>query len=249
VAHTITFWMKLNPGGPANDLVRIYIDGKDWGQCLTTWESFYRHSSQPVPESDRLLFLSFKSGGGDVAGLAGGGYLVDNVSTKTANGPGPPGCDVPIDKLPGAPTVSAGGLASYRIIAHNRGRLTERYLMLCDRIPRETTFVSANRKLRRIGRRRCLFIPSLRPGQSSSFHLVLRVNANAHPGTLDNTVDLTPVQPPGVPPAPTVPAAGTPGPVVPDTVPEIPPIAKATAPVRVVAKPSAPPPAPPPVTG
>jgi hypothetical protein len=210
-----------------------------------------------VPVSDRLLFLSFKSGGGDVAGLAGHGYLVDNVSTKTSNGPGPPGCDVPIDKLPGAPIISAGGLASYRIIAHNRGRLTERYLWLCDRIPRETTFVSANRRLRRVGRRRCLFIPSLRPGQSSGFRIVLRVNANAHPGTLDNTADETPVeppvtpgQPPGVPPAPTVPPAGQSGPVVPDTITGVPPLKEATAPVRVVAKPTTPSPAPPPpVTG
>jgi uncharacterized repeat protein (TIGR01451 family) len=204
-----------------------------------------------VPAVNRLLFLSFngKNGGDSPPPLAGHGYLVDNVSTRTDNGPGPPGCDVPIDKLPGAPTVSAGGLASYRIIAHNRGRLTERYLMLCDRIPRETTFVSASRKLRRIGRRRCLFIPSLAPGQSSSFHIVLRVNANAHPGTLDNTVDETPVeppvtpgQPPGVPPAPAVPAVGQSGPVVPDEVTEVPPVEKATSAVRIVARQTAPPP-------
>jgi hypothetical protein len=31
------------------------------------------------------------------------------------------------------------------------------------------TFVSANRRLRRIGRQRCLLIPRLRPGQRASF--------------------------------------------------------------------------------
>ena len=41
VPHTIKFWMKLNPG-PDNDLVRIFIDGQDVGQCFTTWENFYR---------------------------------------------------------------------------------------------------------------------------------------------------------------------------------------------------------------
>ena len=30
--------------------------------------------------------------------LAGGGYLFDNVSITPSNGPGPPGCDVPIEK-------------------------------------------------------------------------------------------------------------------------------------------------------
>ena len=51
------------------------------------------------------------------------------------------------------------------------------------------TFVSANRKLRRVGRRRCLVIPLLKPGQRVSFHLMLRVDANAPPGTLDNIAD------------------------------------------------------------
>jgi hypothetical protein len=261
VAHTITFWMKLNPG-PANDLVRIYIDGKDFGQCFTTWETFYGTS---VPVTDSLLFLSGERHG-NIPSLIGGGYLFDNVSTKTDNGPGPPGCDVPIDKLPGAPSVTAGGLARYRIVGHNRGRLTERYLMLCDRIPRQMTFVSADRTLSHLGSRRCLFIPRLGPGQSSGFHIVLRVNANAHPGTLDNTADETPVQPPDLPPISTGPPVSTVPPTVPPTstvppaVPEVPaniaeirPIAKARAVVRVLAKARArrpaPPPSPPSFTG
>ena len=47
--HTIKFWMKLNPG-PNNDLVRISIDGQDYGQCFTTWESFYR---SPIRRADQ----------------------------------------------------------------------------------------------------------------------------------------------------------------------------------------------------
>ena len=62
---------------------------------------------------------------------------------------------MPIEKVADRPTVSAGGLAGYRITARNRGRLAARNLQVCDRIPRGSTFVSANRKLRRIGRRRC----------------------------------------------------------------------------------------------
>ncbi len=79
--------------------------------------------------------------------------------------------------------MSAGGLAGYRITVRNRGRLAARNVRVCDHIPRQMTFVSADRKLRRIGRRRCLTIPRLRPGQRVSFHVVLRVNANAPPGT------------------------------------------------------------------
>jgi uncharacterized repeat protein (TIGR01451 family) len=232
VPHTITFWMKLNSGAD-NDLLRIYVDGKDVGQCFTTWEGFYRSVSQPVPISDTLQFRS--TGDQENDSLIGGGYLFDNVKIETADGPGPPGCDTPIDKLPDAPTVSAGGLTGYRLIVHNRGRLAERALLLCDHIPNHTTFVSASRKLRRIGGKRCLFIPRLKPGHSTSVHLTLRVNANAPPGILDNIADITPdlpsVLPPLAPPlAPEGVFPGLPGKVTP--IPQI--IKRVTAIVRVI---------------
>ena len=102
-----------------------------------------------------------------------------------------------IDKEADKRTVRAGGLVGYTITARNRGRRSDRNVQVCDRIPRRTRFVSANRKLRRIGRRRCLVIPRLRPGQRESFHLTVRVNPNAAPGTLANIADITPGVPPG----------------------------------------------------
>jgi uncharacterized repeat protein (TIGR01451 family) len=105
---------------------------------------------------------------------------------------------VPIEKEADQSTVRAGGLAGYTITARNRGRGSARNVQVCDRIPRRTRFVSADRKLRRIGRRRCLVIPRLRPGQRVSFHLTVRVNPNAAPGPLANIADITPgVEPPG----------------------------------------------------
>ena len=151
VPHTIKIWMKLNPG-PNNDLVRISIDNHDAGQCFTTWENFYRASSQPVPTSDTLLFLS---GGkeGDIPSLVGGGYRFDNVTVSTGNGPGPPGCDVPIEKKADTHTVRPGGRIGYRITARNRGPLAARNVLVCDHFPREMTFVSADRKLLRLRHR------------------------------------------------------------------------------------------------
>jgi uncharacterized repeat protein (TIGR01451 family) len=241
VEHTIKFWIKFNPS-PTPDLVRIDIDGIPTGQCYTTWKTFYQSTSQQVPVSDRLLFLS---GGrtGNVDTLVGGGYLFDNVSTSTSNGPGPASCDVPIEKQADRRTVHPGGRVGYRITVRNRGRVSERNLPVCDHIPRETTFVSASRRLSRLGRRRCLLIPRVKPGQRESFRLVLRVNANAKPGVLDNSTDETPVQPPEEPPAVTVPPPTT-GPDLPPgamTKPP-PPIGNANAPVKVVPKPAAPPP-------
>ena len=247
VPHTIKFWMRLIPG-PNNDLVRISIDGQDAGQCFTTWES----SNKVVPISDRLLFLSGNRDGNRL-GLLGGGYLFDNVSVTTG-GDGPPGCDLPIEKKADSQTVRAGGLAGYGITVRNRGHVAARNLQVCDQIPRRMTFVSANREMSRDGRRRCFVISLLKPGQRASVHLMLRVNANAPAGTVDNTVDITPVPPtdrpslPGLPGQPGQPVP-PPGPFAPGLLPlviealppgavlaAIPPIAKAKARVKVVAR-------------
>lgn len=231
--HTIRFWMKLNPG-PENDLVRIFIDGRDVGQCFTTWENFYRATNQDVPISDRLLFRS-PNRDGNHPDLLGGGYLFDHVTTTNANGPGPPGCDLPVEKDADTPTVAAGGRVGYRITVRNRGRAVARHVRVCDRIPRRMTFVSADRKLSRIGRRRCLVIPSLRPGQRVSFHIVLQVDAEAPPGSMDNIADVTPVPPtaPGTP-GTGPPVAGSPPP--PPRVETAPPraIGRVKAKVKVV---------------
>ena len=72
-----------------------------------------------------------------------------------------------------------------------------------------------DRRLGRLGRRRCLLIPRLAPGKRAGFHIVLHVDANAPSGTETNEVDETPEQPPGAPsvpgapPAPGAPAAPT----------------------------------------
>jgi uncharacterized repeat protein (TIGR01451 family) len=243
VPHTIKFWIKLNPGQD-NDLVRISIDGNDVGQCYSSWENYYRHPEvkQEVPNIDSLLFRSNVQ----VPGLLGKGYLFDNVSVTTANGSGPPGCDVPIEKQADERTVTRGGHVGYRITVRNRGHLSARDYRVCDRIPRGMTFVSADRKLLGVGDRRCLVIPSLAPGQRFSFHVVLRADANAPPGDVDNIAEETPVAPPGLPVVPPLPAAAQ---DLPGTIGVASAISSAKAIVKVVAKPAARRRAPPPVTG
>jgi uncharacterized repeat protein (TIGR01451 family) len=199
VPHTIRFWIKTNPGED-NDLVRMFIDNRDVGQCFTTWENYYRTASEQSPPPNRntpatINSLQFRLGGASVPALAGAGFLFDNVTTTTANGPGPRGCDIDVDKDADTSTVTAGGLAGYQITVHNRGRTVARHIRACDRIPRHTTFVRAGRKLQRIGRRRCLSIASLAPGRSVGFHVTLRVNATAAESTLTNIADVTPITP------------------------------------------------------
>jgi uncharacterized repeat protein (TIGR01451 family) len=131
--------------------------------------------------------------------------------------------------------VRAGGRLGYRITVRNRGRLAARNLRVCDRIPRLMTFVSADRKLRRIGRQRCLTIPRLRPGQRVSFHLVLQVSPDAPQVRVTNTGDITP--PPVTPPTPAVPqipgAPAAPG-APPAVLAKPKPIARDRATVRIL---------------
>jgi uncharacterized repeat protein (TIGR01451 family) len=255
--HRIRFWIKVNQG-PDNDLVRISVDGEDLGQCFTTWENYYRTAPEQAPPPNRntpatINSLQFRSSVPGPPALAGGGYLFDNVSITPSDGPGPPGCDVPIEKTADSPTVTAGGRAGYRITVRNRGRLAARNLRACDRIPRQMTFVSADRRLRRIGRQRCLAIPRLQPGQRVSFHLMLQVNADAPQGRVTNTGDVTPppVTPPAAPQIPAIPAGAPASPGGPPAVIATPkPIARARAVVKIVKRvPAQRPRARPPFTG
>jgi uncharacterized repeat protein (TIGR01451 family) len=261
--HTIQFWMRL-VSGPDNDLVRIAIDGQDSGQCYTTWENYYRapapvgeHRAPPV--TDSFLFLSSASNAADDANpptgndlsLLNGGYLFDNVTTTTSVATGPPSCDLTIDKTADSPTVTAGGVAGYQITVHNRGRLAARHLLLCDRIPRRATFVSASQRLSRLRVGRCLLIPRLGPGQSTGFHVDLRVASDAPPGSLSNIADVLPGVPGGAGEPPVLPPlTNLPFPILPASIRAViaqaPPIARARALVRIIRAARTPPP---PVTG
>jgi uncharacterized repeat protein (TIGR01451 family) len=188
--HKIKFWIKLNPG-PDNDLVRIYIDSVDVGQCFTTWENFYPRVPEPVPA---INSLQFRSSGGEVPSLVGGGYLFDNVTITTGNGPGPAGCPdggenppVDIDKTTRTRFAHPDDLITYRITVRNRGKTSLRAVRACDRTPRALRFLGATRRLRRVGRRRlCLTIRLLRPGQRKTFRATFRLRANVTSDTVTN---------------------------------------------------------------
>lgn len=91
-AHSIKFSIDLVPG-PANDVVKLYVDGvlKITG---TTWEDYYRYDPEQtgngnvVPSISKLLY---RVGGTPAPTTVGNGYLVENVSLTS--GPvlvGPP---------------------------------------------------------------------------------------------------------------------------------------------------------------
>src|SRR6185369_3382137 len=80
--HAIKFSMDFIDG-PANDVVKIYIDGS-LVHTGTSWEDYFREN-QPenaVPTVDSLLFReSGTANGAD----QGNGFLVDNFSLSSSN--------------------------------------------------------------------------------------------------------------------------------------------------------------------
>jgi uncharacterized repeat protein (TIGR01451 family) len=141
----------------------------------------------------------------------------------------PDGCPT-VDKEADSPTVAAGGLAGYRITVTNRSRRhTARNLWICDRIPRNMTFVRATRRLRVFRRMRCLAIARLLPRRSTSFHLTLRVASNAN-ATETNAAEVIPGAPGG---GGTPETPGSKPPAVNKPIAKARPIAKAKAKVKV----------------
>jgi uncharacterized repeat protein (TIGR01451 family) len=198
--HTVRFLLQLVPG-PDNDIVHIVIDGVDIGNslgvCLTTWENFYRFQKQPVPVTNSLQFRSANVGGNPglvIENLVGHGYLFDNVITDTtpADGAVPTVCGeepppIVIDKTTRTRSARPGDLITYRIGVRNPGQAPLRQLRVCDRPPRALRFVRSTARLHRAaGRRLCLTIGRLRPGQRKTFRATFRLRRNVAAATVIN---------------------------------------------------------------
>ena len=222
-AHTIKFWIKLNPGED-NDLVRIFIDGRDigreLGECFTTWENYYRTSPEQSPPPnvntpaniDRLQLRSSTPG----FDAPNGGFLFDNVTTTTANGPGPAACpggdegpppdeEIVVDKDADTRAAAPGEVIRYRITVTNRGDAPAFRLRVCDRPPRALRLVLFRRPLRRAsGHRVCLAIRRLQAGESRTFRVTFQLRANVTASSVVN--DATVETPGGSAPSPVPPA-------------------------------------------
>lgn len=192
-AHRIRFWIKLNPG-LNNDLVRVFIDGVDAGECFTTWENFYPRAGEEVPD---INSMQFRSDGDPVPSIDGKGYLFDNVAITTSDGPGPEDCsgdgggepDIDGDKTTRTRFAEPGDLVTYRITVTNRGDTAVRSVRACDRVPRALRFVRSSVRLHRAtGRRLCRTIRLLRAGQRRTFRVTFRLRANVTAETVTNDV-------------------------------------------------------------
>jgi hypothetical protein len=90
-AHSIRFAIDFK-AGPANDVVKIYIDGT-LEITGTTWEDYYRYDPEQlgngnvVPPTRKMLFR--QSGAPSPANL-GQGFLVDGVALSSSSPVGPP---------------------------------------------------------------------------------------------------------------------------------------------------------------
>lgn len=89
VPHTIRITMDFFDG-PSNDVVKVYVDGS-LKRIGTSWENYFRYDSEAaaehhgrVPIVNRILF---RTGGAAAPGNLGRGFVIDNFSMKSADGP------------------------------------------------------------------------------------------------------------------------------------------------------------------
>jgi uncharacterized repeat protein (TIGR01451 family) len=76
---------------------------------------------------------------------------------------------------------------TYRITVTNRGDAPVSGLRACDRAPRALRFVRSTARVRRAeGRRWCVVIRSLQPGQRRTFRVTFRLRANVRRETVNN---------------------------------------------------------------
>jgi hypothetical protein len=89
VPHTIRITMDFVPG-PSNDVVKVYVDGvlKLTG---TSWENYFRYDSEAYPEHQGMVpivnRILFRTGGAAAIDNLGKGFLIDEFSMKSAQGP------------------------------------------------------------------------------------------------------------------------------------------------------------------
>lgn len=84
-AHTIRFSIDF-VSGPANDVVRIFVDG-ELKTTGTTWEDYYRYDPEAVGNGNQVEPVSkllFREGGAIAPATLGGGFLVDNVTLASS---------------------------------------------------------------------------------------------------------------------------------------------------------------------
>ena len=89
-AHSIRFALDFK-NGPANDVVKIFVDGKKM-ITGTTWEDYYRYdpeasgSGNQVPTVAKLLFREGGNAANATPANAGKGFLVDGVTLRSSAG-------------------------------------------------------------------------------------------------------------------------------------------------------------------
>ena len=82
VPHTIRMTMDFVPG-PANDVVRIYVDGT-LAHTGTSWEDYFREW-EPGATTRTVDSVLFRTGGAAAPGTLGNGFLVDNMKLNSGN--------------------------------------------------------------------------------------------------------------------------------------------------------------------
>ena len=207
VPHTIRFWIKVNPG-PDNDLVRVFIDGDDVGQCFTTWENYYRTAAEQEPPPNlnnpaNINSLQFRS---SVPGPdAPRQWWLPVRQREHHDRQRPWSARLRLGNRKGGRHAHGDGGRQGALQDHRpqpRGCQRPQRPGLRSH-PAPNDVCACRPQVRRVGRRVWFVIPRLGPGQRASLNLTFAVDAPAPRGTITNIADPTPgVERPGLPGSP-----------------------------------------------
>ena len=88
VPHTIRITMDFFEG-PSNDVVKVYVDGQ-LKEIGTSWENYYRYDTEAAAHAQKTPIVNrilFRTGGAAAIDNLGKGFLIDEFSMKSAQGP------------------------------------------------------------------------------------------------------------------------------------------------------------------
>jgi uncharacterized repeat protein (TIGR01451 family) len=136
-AHEIKLQMDFIDG-PANDIVRVWVDGA-LVHTGTSWEDYFREcEGNPTRPVDSVLF---RVGGTAAPGTIGNGFLFDNLTLFS--GPRDIAADLSVSKTDSPDPVHIGQKLTYTVVVTNNGPDAATGVSLIDNLPKNAGFGSA----------------------------------------------------------------------------------------------------------
>jgi uncharacterized repeat protein (TIGR01451 family) len=185
--HTIGLTMDFLDG-PANDVVKVYVDGH-LVHTGTSWEDYFRECElNPTRTVDSLIFQA-RTSGGTAVGTLGNGFLFDNLSYSS--GPRPSYADLSVSKTASPDPVHVGQKLTYTVDVTNNGPDSATGTTVVDTLPKTAGFGSVSTTKGSCSRVKKVVTCSLGTLHSGDLETVTILVKPTKKGTITNTATVS----------------------------------------------------------